>query len=82
MGYEMYEVLKQYLFEIEGFGQVRAEIVKIIKPELNCLYSWRASHIYDGYAPNHGNDFDLAEKELIFYIENFDKASAEPYPYF
>ncbi|EOC3061768.1 hypothetical protein ACINJI_003440 [Cronobacter dublinensis] len=82
MSYEMYEVLKQYLFEIEGFGQVRAEIVKIIKPELNCPYSWRASHIYDGYAPNHGNDFDLAEKELIFYIENFDKDSAEPYPYF
>ncbi|EMO4451329.1 TPA: hypothetical protein ACYF11_002586 [Klebsiella pneumoniae] len=80
MSYEMYEVVKQYLFEVHGVGQVRAEILKTIKPEINAPYMWRASHIYDGYAPNHGNSLETAISELIYYIEHFDANSAEPDP--
>ncbi|MEN4561788.1 MULTISPECIES: hypothetical protein [Pantoea] len=82
MHYEIYEVVKQYRFEIDGFGQVKAEVVKTIKPEMNSPYMWRCSHIYDGYAPNHGNSQALAEQELLFYIEHFDAKSAEIDPYF
>ncbi|MCZ3383887.1 hypothetical protein O3S68_16505 [Kosakonia sp. SOY2] len=82
MDYEMYEVVKQYLFEVPGVGPVRAEVVKTLKPEINGPYLWRASHMYDGYAPNHGNSLDTAISELIYYIEHFDVNSAQPYPDF
>jgi len=77
MSYEMYEVMKQYRFEVYGLGPVKAEIVKTIQPQINNPYYWRCNYIYDGYAPNHGNSLELAEEELKFYIENFDVPSAE-----
>ncbi|MEW5290304.1 hypothetical protein ABW286_14110 [Erwinia papayae] len=82
MYYEIYEVLKQYLFEIADFGQVKAEVIKTIKPEINSPFMWKCSHVYDGYAPNHGNSLELAEQELLFYIEHFDAKSAEIDPNF
>lgn len=77
MYYEIYEVVKQYRFEIEGLGQVKGEILKTIKPDIHGPYLWRTSHHYNGYAPNHGNSLDLAIEELFLYIKNFDAASAE-----
>lgn len=53
MYFEIYEVVKQFRFEIDGFGPVKGEILKTIKPEINSPYLWRTSHHYDGYAPNH-----------------------------
>ncbi|WP_139824101.1 hypothetical protein [Lonsdalea britannica] len=82
MSYEMYEVVKQYHFEILGFEPVKAEIWKTIKPNMNNPYMWKASHIHSGYAPNHGNSLELAEEELLYYIEHFDIKSAERDPFY
>lgn len=82
MSYEMYEVVKQYNFEIHGFGQVKADIIKCIKPELNAPYMWRTNYMHDGYAPNHGLSFQNAETELLYYIEHFDAKSAQLDPNF
>lgn len=82
MHYEIYEVVKQYRFEVEGVGQVKAEIIKTIKPEMNHPYMWRCSHMHDGYAPNHGNSQEVAEDELIYYIKSFEGASVSIDPTF
>ena len=44
MSYEMYEVVKQYLFEVHGVGQVRAEILKTIKPDTMVMLLITGTH--------------------------------------
>lgn len=72
-----YEVVKQYIFEVPNVGEVRGEIIKHIDSQMPNPYLWRTNCTYKGYAPNHGGSFEVAQSELFYYIEQFDKNTAE-----
>lgn len=83
MSTEVREVVKQFVFQVNGLGPVKAIIYKQIHPELPQPYRWQTNYSCSAYEPRNGAFYlDGTQEDLFEYIESFDAPSAVRDEYF